>query len=60
MNKDKEALRHSVDEQMDAFLKKGGTIEKIETGLSGEDQAKSGGYAVMPLTLNHFSTRIKR
>ena len=60
MNDDKEALRHSMSEQIDAFIKKGGTIEKIETGLSGEDQARTGGYVVMPLTLNYFQKRIKR
>tara|TARA_R110001606_G_scaffold177980_1_gene324544 strand:- start:323 stop:571 length:249 start_codon:yes stop_codon:yes gene_type:complete len=51
VRKDKEIERQTINEKIDAFLKKGGKIKKIPAGMSG---TLSSTHMNMPI--NHFKT----
>lgn len=49
MRKDKEIERQTINEKIDAFLKKGGKIKEIPQGISGSTKSTH-----MILPINHF------
>ena len=45
MSEDKELHREHVQREMEVFLKNGGRIQKIPSGVSGANALKSKGHA---------------